>query len=547
MFSPRRPPRALQRDPTFRYSRSVVRPIYGHVSDEKLNAETLEAVSRRSVGEATLKVPALTVSWHTDPSRVGDRAVLWPQHGKVEVSRSAPLFDDVSSGASRPLAEPTVSRSPVVEVTGRDNGVVVSRRHPSLKIRLGGADLTQPAALSEAQLDDGVTLELGANCVLLLDRVTPLLTAVPDFGLVGESEALVGLRREIARVAPVDVKVLIRGETGTGKELVAGAIHAHSSRATQPYAALNMGAMQAALSASELFGHVRGAFSGAVKDHQGAFRAAAGGTVFLDEVAETPTDVQAALLRTLETGEVRPVGAELSVHPDVRVIAATDADLEDAIGAGRFLAPLLHRLSEYVVSVPPLRERRSDIARLLVHFLRGDLAKLNAGERLTAQPKQPWLAGRDVAELVRFDWPGNVRQLRNIARQIAIANAAEPMATFTPAIRDTLQGGGAEANERLGVQPTKTVGRQDLSDVSEDALVTALRKHRFRREAAAKELGISKTSIYALIAKSSRVRNATDLTDDEIATAGQRCSGDVDRMAQHLEVSTRALKLRMKR
>src|SRR6185312_10546599 len=204
---------------------------------------------------------------------------------------------------------------------------------------------------TEREIEDGVVLLLADRIALLLHRFQPLFEAVPRYGLVGESETLLETRRQIRQVADLDVPVLLRGETGTGKELVARAIHQASVRRDRPYLALNMSAIPSSLAASELFGAAKGAFTGADQKKRGYFSRASGGTLFLDEIGEVPPEVQPLLLRALESGEIQPVGAEEIQRVDVRTIAATDSDLEAEIASGRFRAPMLHRLSGYEIRI----------------------------------------------------------------------------------------------------------------------------------------------------------------------------------------------------
>jgi transcriptional regulator with GAF, ATPase, and Fis domain len=191
-----------------------------------------------------------------------------------------------------------------------------------------------------------------------------------DDGIVGGSRAILALRELIGRVAPTEATVLVVGERGTGKELVARALHAGSRRAARPFVAVNCAALPPELLAAELFGHERGAFTGALQQRAGLLAAAQGGTLFLDEIGDLSPEGQAMLLRFLQEGEVRPLGSDQIVRLDVRVLAATNRDLERAMGKGRFRADLYDRLSDFVLSVPPLRERREDLPLLIEHFLR---------------------------------------------------------------------------------------------------------------------------------------------------------------------------------
>lgn len=207
----------------------------------------------------------------------------------------------------------------------------------------------------------------------------------------------------LQRVAITPFPVLVRGESGSGKELVAQAIHQLSLCADQAFVAINCAALNANILESELFGHVRGAFTGAIRDHKGVFERAAGGSLFLDEVAEIPLDLQAKLLRVLETGEFTPVGGEKAIRANVRIIAATHRALREEAKLGRFRQDLLYRLRVIPVFVPPLRERLEDIPQLTQHIL----------QQFSDVPKLPNLTPQALEALLHYDWPGNVRELKN--------------------------------------------------------------------------------------------------------------------------------------
>jgi len=224
--------------------------------------------------------------------------------------------------------------------------------------------------------------------------------------LVGTSPQMLEVKQTIASVANSDSPVLIEGESGTGKELVAAAIHGQSPRATGPFVPVNCGAIPAELMESEFFGHVRGAFSGAVADALGLVRAAQGGTLFLDEVAELPTALQAKLLRVLQEKEVRPVGSAKTHSVNVRIIAATNRDLEAAVASGRFRQDLYYRINVVRIVVPPLRARKDEIPALVTHFLRRFNARFHRS--VTG------LAAAAKAALMAYDFPGNVRELENL-------------------------------------------------------------------------------------------------------------------------------------
>lgn len=234
-----------------------------------------------------------------------------------------------------------------------------------------------------------------------------------NFGLlVGKSEVLGKVLAQIQAVAATSTTVLIMGETGTGKELVARAIHESSLRRNKPFVRLNCAALPSGLVESELFGHERGAFTGAVQRHHGRFELAHEGTLFLDEIGEMPLEVQAKLLRVLEDHQVDRVGGAKSVSVDVRVIAATNVDLAQAVADKRFRADLYYRLTVFPITLPPLRDRREDIPLLAQHFLQLCRVKLNRGNVIFDDAA--------LARLAQYDWPGNIRELQNVIERAAI-------------------------------------------------------------------------------------------------------------------------------
>jgi two-component system nitrogen regulation response regulator GlnG len=312
--------------------------------------------------------------------------------------------------------------------------------------------------------------------------------------------------------------------------------------------AVNLAAVPHALAASELFGAVRGAFTGAHRDRSGYFARAHGGTLFLDEIGETAPELQVLLLRALESGEIQPVGADATRPVDVRVVSATDADLEAAIAAERFRAPLLYRLSGYVIHLPPLSERREDIGRLLVHFLRHELAAIGE-EAVLGSAQEPWLPAAVVERLALYHWPGNVRQLANAVRHLVIANRGLRQAAHF----ETLDALGAEPPHAPAEPPRPAPAEPPHApaepprpaEITDDQLVAALRAHGFSPERAAAALGIPRSSIYRLMDRCARVRKASELDADEIRAAHARTGGDIEAMAALLEVSVLALRRRM--
>ena len=232
-------------------------------------------------------------------------------------------------------------------------------------------------------------------------------------GIVGESAAMKALACQIDIAARGDLTALVSGESGTGKELVARAIHRHSSRRNGPLVCFNCGAITESLLESELFGYVRGAFTGADRDRKGLFEAAERGTLFLDEVGEMAPSSQSKLLRVLQEHAIRPVGGLTEIPVDVRVVAATNRNLPHEIQRGRFRQDLFYRLAVITIQIPPLRERVTDIRSLSEYFLSEAKTRLNAGNRLCIEDEA-------IGALARYSWPGNVRQLRHVVERLAV-------------------------------------------------------------------------------------------------------------------------------
>ncbi len=292
---------------------------------------------------------------------------------------------------------------------------------------LGSANGTwvDGAAVRKATLAPGMRVEIGRARMLVTRLEQPLggaqghgeaepaELAPPQHRLIGRTKVITTLRRQLERLALLPLPILIRGETGTGKELAARTLHDFGEGRVSPFVALNCGAIPDGLFESELFGHRRGAFTGAHRDHPGAFVRAAKGTVFLDEVGELPLSAQAKLLRVLETRRLTPVGADTELSIDCRVVAATHRDLPAMVVAGQFREDLFHRLSVVEIELPPLRRRRQDIPVLLEHFVR--LASSELGREVE-------VSATATAEAVNHPWPGNVRALRNaVLRAAALA------------------------------------------------------------------------------------------------------------------------------
>jgi len=289
-----------------------------------------------------------------------------------------------------------------------------------------------------------------------VERLLRLRNVRQRSGIVGRSRAVNQMIALIAQAAPLDVTILILGESGTGKELVARAIHDHSPRATGPFVSLNCGSLSEGVLESELFGHERGAFTGAVSRHEGVFRRADGGTLFLDEVAEMPLPMQTRFLRALETGEFTPVGGSRLERSDIRLVAATHRDLARDVEEGRFRQDLYYRLRVVVIPTPPLRERREDVPVLVQHFLDQENERHGTNVRGISRPA--------LEMLLNHPWPGNVRELGNLVSSVVVFKR-DGMIEAADLPQDIVTGGRARAS-RLPVPLARPYSGLDLELLS---------------------------------------------------------------------------------
>ncbi|MCA9695362.1 MAG: sigma-54-dependent Fis family transcriptional regulator, partial [Myxococcales bacterium] len=410
-------------------------------------------------------------------------------------------------------------------------------------------------------------------------------------GLVGEDPAIWRLRDEIGEIGEFRKPVLILGETGTGKELIAGALHRYGRASAGPYQTLNCAALPDQLVESLLFGHAKGAFTGASGPQEGVFRAADGGTLFLDELGEMPTSIQPKLLRTLQDGVVTALGQHRGVKVDVRLVAATNRDPEQEIAAGRLRADLYHRVAAHVIRVPTLASRPFDVPALFVHFLARSREEHPALEWLWSGPER-WRATAPMSfftALMAYPWPGNIRELENISERTARMNLrgkpfsspaldgpsrAEPAQPRAPVVADAptrkRAGDHAEraraASRVLGIA-AKTVAKlldvealaavwaevdpadeAALSDRLEreakERLYACLIEQEFAQGPVARRLGVSPWTLIRLMQRFGLAR-PTELTHEQIERALVDADGDLARAARSLEVSEHGLKQRL--
>ena len=371
--------------------------------------------------------------------------------------------------------------------------------HPEV-VMISGAASLQDAADSvkhgatdflEKPFEPARFLAILASC-LRIDRLKQanqnlLEGRLAEYTLIGASSALAAVMQRVVQIAGTDARVLITGESGTGKELIAAQIHYRSTRADAPFVCVNCAALPADLVESELFGHERGAFTGAIKRHAGRFLQADGGTLLLDEIGDMPLAVQPKLLRVIETGEVAAVGSAQPTQVDVRVISATHRDLEEMVKAGHFRADLLYRINTVPLPLPALRDRREDIPRLSDFFL-GNLCREN--------PEAPKELDPHAHEVLMADeWPGNVRQLKNLIERLFYTTSGE-----TIGAEDVQRALGAEARD-----PAESSGKNRLTDAitqfERGFLGAELRRCDGHVTQLAKELGMDRGNLYRKLKK----------------------------------------------
>ncbi len=303
----------------------------------------------------------------------------------------------------------------------------------------------------------------------------------PKF-IAGQSESSLKLQGHIKLVAPTDMSVIIQGESGTGKEYAARSIHMQSKRSNKPFMAIDCGALSKELSASELFGHEKGAFTGAQTEKRGVFEAANGGTLFLDEVGNLSYEVQVKLLRAIQERVIQPVGSNRQINVDVRILAATNDDLKTSVSNGKFREDLYHRLNEFKIFVPPLRERSSDLKEFVKHFIAE--ANDDLHRHVTKLSPELW----QVIE--NYDWPGNLRELKNVIRRMVL------LSTDETATKDTLP-----EEMFMSINESKTAPGKDLRALQENtekALITkTLEEVKFNKSKAARILNIDRKTLYS--------------------------------------------------
>ena len=404
----------------------------------------------------------------------------------VELMRSEP-FDLVFSDVVMPgktgldlLEEMKGSgiTTPIIMISGQANIEMAVRA-----TKLGALDFLEKPLSTDKLL---LTIENALRLTRLENENQELRSRLGKHELVGDGAAMKKLMSEIARVAASETRVCILGETGTGKELVARAIHEKSPRREGAFVTLNCAAVPAELIESALFGHEKGSFTGAAARHLGKFEQADGGTLFLDEIGDMPVAMQAKLLRVLEEGEVERVGGDKPMRVNVRVLVATHRDLEKLVKENGFRQDLFHRIYVFPLRLPPLRERTEDLPGLVTHFARQVAAQNGWKEK-------PFDTGA-MEELQRYSWPGNVRELRNVVERLILLSSggvtADDVKVVLPGSANYDAHGGA-----FGAQSSGTLAER--TEIFErETLLGEIRRHNFHMTNVAKALGLERSHLY---------------------------------------------------
>jgi two-component system nitrogen regulation response regulator GlnG len=489
---------------------------------------TIPEIEITGAGQAAVGL-RLTILYHPDTRRIGEVSDL-PCVGAgetVPLSRLEPGFRPLrGEAAGRPLLDPYLSRSPLVL---RRNGARLELTVPASgsSLSVDGELTVEACQISEAQLEHGVSLLLARRLLLFLHYTQAVDVAENSCGLVGECDSLQRIRAQIRRVSVTDTAVLLFGESGTGKELVARALHGQSERSQAPLVAVNMAAIPEELAASELFGVSRGAYTGADSDRQGYFRRAAGGTLFLDEIGACSVSVQPQLLRALQEGEIQTPGGRVE-RIEVRVIAATDAVLDgDASG---FSLALRHRLAGFEIHLPPLRDRCEDLGRLMLHMLP---ELLDPGQDQDPRVSSQWACL--LQDFAAYDWPGNVRELRNFCEQISTASAGTGSLSIPENIVLAVRGSPAAR------VPETTLAYRSAAKLSDGEVRDAMASAQWEISRAARELEISRQTLYRRIEAIPDLRVVSDISSAEIEAIYHECRGASEMAAARLQVSRAGL------
>jgi len=482
---------------------------------------------------ASAPVLGMTILWHPQRERIGEQMLGPAAGGAIALNRFAPLFARAGAGhEGTPLGERSITREPVHIRFVAEGGIQIDHVRGKMGLELNGRPSNGTDRFTASELERGIVIGLGSQIFVCLHLMRSLPRAANVPGLIGVGDGAIKMREAIAQVAGTNMPVLLLGETGSGKEVAAQAIHALSGRRSGRFVAINMATLSESLAAAELFGAVKGAYTGATSGRRGWFAEAEDGTLFLDEVGDTPASVQAMLLRVLESGEYRPLGAGADARSNARIVAATDQDL----GEGGFNQALRRRLEAFVIRVPALRERREDIGVLVRHFLEAEV------------PGDGWsLPFELLSQVFNGDWPGNVRQLGHAMRRVALDLQVGNMpvleqAVVMPVVAEAVGTANTTAPSSSAAAAASRPVRRKVSELSDGDLLEAMEKSQWQILAASKMLGISRPTVYKLLEAHSRIRFPANISEEEIRAAWKASEGDLQRCASQLMTPAEALR-----
>ena len=444
-----------------------------------------------------------------------DRSIRWVLEKALEkagmVVKSFDSANEIAELLDRMQPDAIITDIRMPGVSGLDLLSPISSKAPEIPVIITTAHTDLESAVASYRggafeylpkpfdVDEAVSLVRRAVEHRRRQRPEPVSAPEPTPEIIGEAPAMQEVFRAIGRLSGSNLSVLINGESGTGKELVARALHNHSPRADQPFIAINIAAIPNELLESELFGHEKGAFTGAVATRKGRFEQANGGTLFLDEIGDMPPALQTRLLRVLQDGRFYRVGGHEQVETNVRIVAATNQDLESRVKEGRFREDLFHRLNVIRIHLPPLRDRREDIPALMRCFLTRSATELGVEAKRLAPEAEEYL--------VRLPWPGNVRQLENTCRWLTVMAPGQVIRVedLPPELRQAVGEGAAasgdwEARLRLAVEGRLSRGESDIfpaiNTLFERILIeAALKQTGGRKQDAAKRLGWGRNTL----------------------------------------------------
>lgn len=504
----------------------------------------------------------LTIAWHPDLTRIGDQYIGSTEAAVIEMSRFIPLFQQIG-GEALPIGHGGISRDPVRIVRDANDGVTICPPNSRMVVEVNGKEIQNPTFLSAAQIEAGAILGLGRAVFICLHWMRCLPKNNPVDGFLGVGSSAIQTRDLIRLAATNDNAVLLLGETGTGKEVAAQGIHNLSKRNGHKMVSVNMAALNESLAAADLFGATRGAYTGAQTTRDGFFSEAQNSTLFLDEIGNTPTTVQPMLLRVLENGEYRPLGAARDTRSNARLITATDQDLYDL----SFNHALLRRLESFIIRIPPLRARREDIGLLILH-----LFKDNKLANIEINQIPPAL----ISDMLNFEWPGNVRQLGNAFKRALLSiqlgefpvlativerpkmaagvsaelrqtrDAAPSEFTTSNASSAPIASGASHINSAGDENKSTPTERKKIRDLTEDDIVNAMENHGWTIQYAADDLGISRPSMYKLIESNSQIRRVEQIPAEEIRAQLQLANNHVEQCASRLKTPSEALRRHLK-